>query len=169
MASKKIAMYVEKKYELEAIRDEKFIRPLIETSREEIEKYEEERRLFYVGVTRAKNNLYLFKTQETSSFVKQFIYKKQTGINTKKSIGIKKIKVSGNYSETEQKKTKYSEEEFQKYVSDLAEGLLVIHKKYGPGVITSMDENNVTILFGEQEKSFHLKILFQNRLLVFPD
>ena len=137
--------------------------------REEIEKYEEERRLFYVGVTRAKNNLYLFKTQEASSFVKQFIFKKQTGINTKKSIGIKKIKVSGNYSATEQKKTKYSEEEFQKYVSDLAEGLLVIHKKYGPGVITSMDENNVTILFGEQEKSFHLKILFQNRLLVFPD
>ena len=135
--------------------------------REEIEKYEEERRLFYVGVTRAKNNLYLFQAQETSSFVKQFIYKKQVGINQKKRAEIKNVKATTNYSLPKQKKMNYSEEEFQKFVSDLAEGLLVTHKKYGQGVITAMDESNVTILFGEMEKSFHLKILFQNRLLCF--
>ena len=42
-------------------------------SKEELETYEEERRLFYVGVTRAKQNLYLFKTKEKSTFVKQLI------------------------------------------------------------------------------------------------
>ena len=134
---------------------------------EEIEKYEEERRLFYVGVTRAKNNLYLFKTQETSSFVKQFIYKKQSGGTQKKKAEIKTTKVASNYSLPKQKKMVCAEEEFQKYVSNLAIGLLVTHKKYGQGVVVAMDKSNVTILFGEIEKSFNLKILFLNRLICF--
>ena len=99
--------------------------------------------------------------------MKQFIYKKQIGTNQKKRAEIKNVKATTNYSLPKQKKMNYSEEEFQKFISDLAEGLLVTHKKYGQGVITAMDESNVTILFGEMEKSFHLKILFQNRLLCF--
>ena len=134
--------------------------------REEVEKYEEERRLFYVGVTRAKNNLYLFQTQEPSSFVKQFIYKKQAEGIQKKKAEVINGKVKINYASSKQKKTDYfSKEEYQKYVSNLAEGLLVAHKKYGQGVITAMDEDNVTIMFGEMEKSFNLKILFKNGLL----
>ena len=138
-------------------------------AREELEKYEEERRLFYVGVTRAKNNLYLFRTNESSSFVKQLLYKKQTGGIQKKKAEIKNTKVTMNYSSSKPKKENYSEEEFRKFVSNLAEGLLVTHKKYGQGVITAMDESNVTVMFGEMEKSFNLKILFQNRLLCFSD
>ena len=133
--------------------------------REEIEMYEEERRLFYVGITRAKNNLYLFRTQEPSSFVKQLISKKKMAGNQKKA-EIKNAMVIKNNVSAKSKKTDYfSEEEFQKYVSNLAEGLLVIHKKYGQGVISEMDDSNVTIVFENMEKSFNLKVLFNNGLL----
>jgi len=42
-------------------------------AKDELETYEEERRLFYVGVTRAKHNLYLFKTQQKSTFISQLL------------------------------------------------------------------------------------------------
>ena len=145
---------------------EEIPKDLKRADREEIEKYEEERRLFYVGVTRAKNNLYLFRTQETSSFVKQFIYKKPTEPTVKKKAEIKNRTPIGKYNLSKQKQVDYfSEEEFQKYVFHLAEGVAVTHKKYGQGVITAMDENNVTILFDAMEKTFNLKILFHNGLL----
>ena len=42
-------------------------------SREERETYEEERRLFYVGVTRAKSELYVFTTGKPHSFCKELL------------------------------------------------------------------------------------------------
>ena len=47
-----------------------------DTESEETATYEEERRLFYVGVTRAKDNLYLFRTREESTFIKQLLFRK---------------------------------------------------------------------------------------------
>ena len=42
-------------------------------SREERETYEEERRLFYVGATRAKSELYVFTTGKSHSFCKELL------------------------------------------------------------------------------------------------
>ena len=41
----------------------------------------------------------------------------------------------------------------------------VTHRKYGSGVITAMDDTNVTILFDDIEKVFDMKVLFQNKLI----
>ena len=57
--------------------------------KEELEVYEEERRLFYVGVTRAKNNLYLFRTHNPSAFVKQLLPKKSIEGNGGKKAEVK--------------------------------------------------------------------------------
>ena len=46
-------------------------------SKKEKEIYEEERRLFYVGVTRAKNRLYLFTANRKSTFCEDFLEKGQ--------------------------------------------------------------------------------------------
>lgn len=43
-------------------------------SREERETYEEERRLFYVGATRAKSELYVFTTGKPHSFCKELLF-----------------------------------------------------------------------------------------------
>ena len=59
----------------------------------------------------------------------------------------------------------FSEEEFNRFVYNLAEGVIVSHKKYGQGVVTDMDDTNITIMFDDEVKIFNLKILFQNNIL----
>ena len=64
-----------------------------------------------------------------------------------------------------ERRTDFSEEEYKKFVFNLSEGLIVVHKKLGQGVFTAMDETNVTILFGDVEKTFNLRVLFSNKLM----
>lgn len=132
--------------------------------KEELEKYEEERRLFYVGVTRARNNLYLFKTDKPSAFVNQFFSKKIIQGKKEKLADRSKDAAKRNIHYVE-RRTDFSEEEYKKFVFNLSEGLIVVHKKLGQGVITAMDETNVTILFGDVEKTFNLRVLFSNKLM----
>ena len=134
-------------------------------SKEEIGIYEEERRLFYVGITRAKNNLFLFKTHEPSIFVKQLLHKKHLEQNTKEQSINKSMKVSIKTRKDTVKRTTFNEEEYKIFVDDLAEGVAVTHKRYGAGVVTAMDDMNVTILFEDGPKIFNLKVLFGNKLI----
>ena len=65
-------------------------------SKEELETYEEERRLFYVGVTRAKNQLNVFMTNKPSKFCSELLGKRNLRENQQKEYaGIKKW---GDYS-----------------------------------------------------------------------
>lgn len=133
--------------------------------KEELEVYEEERRLFYVGVTRAKNNLYLFRTHNPSAFVKQLLPKKSIEGNGRKKAEVKVGKGVTKPKSLHKKKEDFSEKEFQEFQFQMAEGVAVKHTKYGQGVVTAMDESNVTVLFGETEKTFNLKIVYKNGLL----
>ena len=68
-------------------------------SKEELETYEEERRLFYVGVTRAKNQLNVFTTNKPSKFCSELLGKRNLRENRQKEYaGIKKW---GDYSPAE--------------------------------------------------------------------
>lgn len=59
-------------------------------SKEELETYEEERRLFYVGVTRAKNQLNVFTTNKPSKFCSELLGKRNLMENQQKEYaGIK--------------------------------------------------------------------------------
>ncbi len=66
-------------------------------SREERETYEEERRLFYVGATRAKSELYVFTTGKPHSFCKELLGKEwQVTLPYETKVELKKPdKVSG--------------------------------------------------------------------------
>ena len=70
-------------------------------SREERETYEEERRLFYVGATRAKSELYVFTTGKPHSFCKELLGKEwQVTLPYETKVELKKPdKVSGQGSE----------------------------------------------------------------------
>lgn len=140
-------------------------RDIRHASKEEIGTYEEERRLFYVGITRAKNNLFLFRTHEPSTFVKQLFYKKHVEQNAKRKDGNKSIKVSVKAGMSNVKKAVFDEAGYNAFVDHLAEGVAVTHKKYGAGVIASMDDKNVIIIFGDVMKAFDLKVLYQNQLI----
>lgn len=133
--------------------------------REELGLYEEERRLFYVGATRAKNNLYLFKSHEASVFIKQLLYKKYIDDNNKRQTENKTKNASLKMTSHGKAEKQFAEEEFKGFLYNLAEGVIVSHRKYGQGVVTDMDDTNVAIMFGDDVKIFNLRILFQNNIL----
>lgn len=107
------------------------------------ENIEEERRLFYVAVTRAIDNLYIFspKTQkgkfkDISRFVLEGGLK---SINSNNDYGIK--------------------------MNDI-----IHHKSYGNGKVLSIDDDVIKIDFGDcVSKSFSLRVLIENNIIIMKN
>ncbi|WP_066895357.1 ATP-dependent helicase [Clostridium nigeriense] len=103
------------------------------------ENIEEERRLFYVGITRAIDNLYIYSTKtqrgkfkETSRFVIEGGFK---DIENNEDYGIKK----------------------DDYIN---------HKAYGRGRVVDINKDVIKLDFGDKvSKSFSVKVLMENNLI----
>lgn len=142
-------------------------------SKEELETYEEERRLFYVGVTRAKNQLNVFMTNKPSKFCSELLGKRNLRENQQKEYaGIKKwgdyspagtygIKGNGMYHGygTGHGSQKQPGKSYQELADALGEGMVVKHKKFGEGVVVDMEGEHIRIQFGDNVKNMDLKVL----------
>ena len=142
-------------------------------SKEELETYEEERRLFYVGVTRAKNQLNVFTTNKPSKFCSELLGKRNLRENQQKEYaGIKKwgdyspagtygIKGNGMYHGygTGHGSQKQPGKSYQELADELGEGMIVKHKKFGEGVVVDMEGEHIRIQFGDNVKNMDLKVL----------
>ncbi|WP_300381997.1 ATP-dependent helicase [Clostridium sp.] len=103
------------------------------------ENLEEERRLFYVGVTRAIKNLYLYSPKNqrgTFKEVSRFIEEGEIrGFKEKEDYGIKK-------------------------------GDIIEHKAYGTGVITEAEDEILKVEFSNNiTRSFSTKVLIENNII----
>ena len=141
--------------------------------KEEIEAYEEDRRLFYVGVTRAKNQLNVFTTNKPSKFCSELLGKRNLRENQQKEYaGIKKwgdyspagtygIKGNGMYHGygTGHGSQKQPGKSYQELADALGEGMIVKHKKFGEGVVVDMEGEHIRIQFGDNVKNMDLKVL----------
>lgn len=103
------------------------------------ENIEEERRLFYVGITRAINNLYVFspktmrgKFREASRFIAE-----------------------SNF-----------QEEAEKIDYGIEVGNMLYHRTYGEGSVTEIEKDKITIKFKDICRSFSLKVLMENNLII---
>lgn len=142
-------------------------------SKEELETYEEERRLFYVGVTRAKNQLNVFTTNKPSKFCSELLGKRNLRENQQKEYaGIKKwgdyspagtygIKGNGMYHGygTGHGFQKQPGKSYQELADALGEGMIVKHKKFGEGIVVDMEGEHIRIQFGDNVKNMDLKVL----------
>lgn len=117
----------------------------------EWEYYEEERRLFYVGVTRAQNNLNLFLLPSGSTFCRELTGVLPAGRTERKAAG----KTAG----------KFSQEAFEAFCDSLGEGVCVRHNKYGDGAVVECSGDYVTVQFQCGQKKLSLRIIYQNALL----
>ena len=143
-------------------------------SREELEIYEEERRLFYVGATRAKSQLFLFTMNKQASFCSELLGRpirpgKTLSAHPEVSHGAPLgVPSGGRMSGTNYYLTggsNASEEKYRKLSAQLGAGLLVVHKKFGEGVVVDMDETNVKIRFGDTDRILNIRTVAGSGLL----
>ena len=148
---------------MDGILPEKVLANSRTASKEELETYEEERRLFYVGVTRAKNQLNVFTTNKPSKFCSELLGKRNLRENQQKEYaGIKKwgdyspagtygIKGNGMYHGygTGHGSQKQPGKSYQELADALGEGMIVKHKKFGEGVVVDMEGEHIRIQFGD--------------------
>ena len=140
-------------------------------SDEEISLYEEERRLYYVAMTRAKNELYIF-TQgmiHTSAFSKKVfgMKPKSTGMESKSRRKIENR--SAHYTSYADKLEKSMErkKEIEALMADFEAGVIVNHKKYGRGVVVDREDNIAKISFDSvpETKKMSLEIAIGKDLM----
>ena len=134
-------------------------------AKREREEYEEDRRLFYVGVTRAKNKLSVFKLDQKSTFCQELTYREKTITNeAKKAVSEERVKATLAPAYTAKKKS-VSQVEFRKFLNAIGDGLIVKHKKLGEGVVVEVQGDKVLIQFDEEQRLFGLKALYEYDLL----
>lgn len=132
--------------------------------REERDAYEEERRLFYVAVTRAKNRLFLFKWNQKATFCQELLEEEKgtedkKGKTEGKSIMANTLPLYG--------KKPFSQEAFARFCDAVGQGLVVEHKTLGEGVVVEAGEEKMVIQFGDRRRQFGMKALFEYDLLKF--
>lgn len=127
---------------------------------------EEERRVFYVGMTRAKNNLHLLTYKDRGNdlvppsdffnYVRKAIEPKKTVKNTMDLI------IKRGYIPVEKSSNDYG----QNAAYEFSVGDYLHHKKFGNGKVVDLDNNSIMIDFNRKGvKSFSKDLLIEKRLV----
>ena len=147
---------------------------------EESKEYEEERRLYYVGVTRAKNELCIFEFDEGSTFTNELL-----GIENKKSRNLNNIyagtnvsssgnrsksahykrSVSISYQKAETKRKTVTESEYADKIEEIYLTGTITHKKYGLGRVLKMSGDLLEIEFEGKVAKCKLKFMMEHSLI----
>ena len=115
---------------------------------------EEERRIFYVGITRAKNELVLCEYNDYSS---QFLHETEE----------KKKKVRAVAKGRPALKKRVSQKPF--HPEDVAEGVLVRHNEYGVGVVEYVKKRSIVINFDGVSKTLMYPYIFTEGIAEIVD
>ena len=125
----------------------------------ERESYEEERRLFYVGVTRAKDRLSVFRLDQKSSLCEELVGRKKKAVQKMRRALAQE---RGNAAA----ERPFIQEEYEKYAAQIGEGLIIRHRKFGEGVVVEVQGELVVMQFGGMQKTLGMRVLYEKDLLI---
>lgn len=144
--------------------------------KEEIAAYEEERRLFYVGVTRAKENLILFHAKTKSTFLEQFLPNLRGSEAEAEHIAKRPNPKKTSLQADGQKalaRFASSRESYSKQgiIPTVHPGDIVLHSKYGRGEVGALLEKSgkIRVSFDGINKTFAYPGGFLNGNLVVEE
>ncbi len=133
---------------------ETVIKDIKNASEDDVKAYEEERRLFYVGVTRAKNDLHIFTFGAGRSAFSDELLGKETARN-------KTPKIANSASEAA-----FSPKEYEDFCNRFYKGVDISHKMFGHGKVISREDDIVNVIFDSGSvKKLSLKFLLERGLL----
>ena len=120
---------------------------------------EEARRLFYVGMTRAKRHLELLSYDKESRFVEEV---RRIALPKMKQAAIAK---PSSPKAPKAKITVPDNPDAVRSVEELRVGANICHRVFGNGRVTDLDDEKVGIQFAKAHKEFLLEICLQYQLL----
>ena len=124
---------------------------------EERKLWEEERRLFYVGMTRAKQGLYIYDIFRDSVFINELRDNLKKRAEKERRAKKKADKNDNTY---------YS---FEDFIEMLEEGIIIKHNKYGRGRIIGVDKNNISVMFDGAivKNTFNIRAVYSLNAISF--
>lgn len=129
----------------------------------QVEALEEERRLLYVGMTRAKNKLTLLGHRDSLSL---FFDEVDLCINPEKRNQAKSTPIGNNTYKPTHFKNDYKEAPDEVLnVDDYEIGVHVVHRKFGEGEIISCSSELVVVDFGKAVKKFNLAFAVKKKII----
>ena len=149
---------------------------------QELEDYEEERRLFYVGATRAKNNLILFTTKRKSTFCEELLGKEKKkkpenrpkdGQENQLPGGRRADGVLGMrfYASEKDGDSLQNAKKCEELMAQLDIGVIVEHRRFGKGIVLDIDTGSRRIMVQFEDKIRMMDLAFSaaNGLLKVSD
>ena len=125
---------------------------------------EEERRLLYVAMTRAKNELYVLCSGKESPFMKQM----KTALEKEEE---KRRRAELDHKLEEEIAARKAAGEPESAPSDPVLGLVVMHRNFGKGYISEVDNDKglITVRFADKERAFMYPQAFDRGFLSVID
>ena len=136
-------------------------------SKDDLKLYEEERRLFYVGVTRAKNTLCIFSFRDGATFSNELLGKedKQVMVSKEKQPVKKRTQSQINSLQKKPNKRIVTEAEYLDKLEEIQTTGYINHKTYGEGMLRSMNGDTLEIEFQSKTAKCKLKFMMENGLI----
>ena len=136
-----------------------------EEARREQAAYEEERRLFYVGVTRAKHTLCLFRLPGGSCFIRELTKPQRERQRETLRAGAG----AHRFWPGEEEAPEPPKEEYGAFADRLKKGAVIRHRAFGRGEILEFDGRFVTVRFRDVVRNLSAEVLYRKELIKVVD
>lgn len=134
-------------------------------TQEELKLYEEERRLYYVGVTRAKNHLVIFSFRDGAAFTRELLGSKEPEGKAAAALRDSRKSYVGNFKQNKSAVKSITEAAYRDKWEEIMTTGYVKHKIWGEGMLLAADGDELTIEFPHKTARCRLRFMMEQGMI----